>query len=55
MDPVRVSDVAKPKRQDNRRHGRFALRSAANLSVVGVYRDLSNEYDISDDREKGCF
>src|SRR4051812_35992377 len=51
----RAIDVANLKREVNRRHGRFALRSAATLPLVGVYRDFSNEYDICDVRGKMCF
>jgi DNA polymerase V len=51
----RADLVAKLKREVNRRHGRFAVRSAATLPLVGVYRDPSNEYDICDVRGKMCF
>jgi hypothetical protein len=43
------------KREINERHGRFALRSAATLPLVSVYRDSANEYDICDVRGKVCF
>jgi DNA polymerase V len=54
-DGGRAELVAKLKREVNRRHGRFAVRSAATLPLVGVYRDPSNEYDICDVRGKICF
>jgi nucleotidyltransferase/DNA polymerase involved in DNA repair len=54
--PGRLSDaVAQLKREINARHGRFALRSAATLPLVGIYRDAANEYDICDVRGKLCF
>jgi DNA polymerase V len=51
----RAEAVARVKREVNGRHGRFALRSAATLPLVGVYRDPSNEWDICDVRGKMCF
>jgi nucleotidyltransferase/DNA polymerase involved in DNA repair len=51
----RAEAVARLKREVNARHGRFALRSAATLPLVGVYRDPSNEWDICDVRGKMCF
>jgi nucleotidyltransferase/DNA polymerase involved in DNA repair len=54
--PAEPADsVARLKREVNARHGRFALRSAATLPLVGVYRDPANEYDICDVRGKFCF
>ena len=52
---VRAEAVARVKREVNERHGRFALRIAATLPLVGVYRDTSNEWDICDVRGKMCF
>ena len=54
-DGSRAEAVAHLKREVNRRHGRFAVRSAATLPLVGVYRDPSNGYDICDVRGKMCF
>jgi DNA polymerase V len=54
-DGSRAEAVARLKREVNRRHGRFAVRSAATLPLVGVYADPSNEYDICDVRGKMCF
>ena len=54
-DSTRVAAIAAMKRQINRRHGRFAVRSAATLPLVGIYRDASNEYDICYVRGKICF
>ncbi|MHC5543157.1 DNA polymerase Y family protein, partial [Singulisphaera rosea] len=51
----RAEAVARLKREINERHGRFVLRSAATLPLVGVYRDTSNGYDICDVRGKMCF
>jgi DNA polymerase V len=51
----RAEALARLKRDVNNRHGRFALRSAATLPLVGVYRDTSNEFDICDVRGKMCF
>jgi nucleotidyltransferase/DNA polymerase involved in DNA repair len=51
----RVEKVANLKREVNLRHGRFMLRSAATLPLVGVYGDKANEYDICDVRGKMCF
>lgn len=47
--------VAQIKRAVNDQHGRFQLRSAATLPLVGVYKDNSNQYDICDVRGKICF
>jgi nucleotidyltransferase/DNA polymerase involved in DNA repair len=47
--------LARLKREVNGRHGRFALRSAATLPLVQIYRDGSNGYDICDVRGKICF
>jgi nucleotidyltransferase/DNA polymerase involved in DNA repair len=52
---ARAEAVARLKREVNARHGRFALRSAATLPLVGVYRDPANEYDICDVRGKIYF
>jgi nucleotidyltransferase/DNA polymerase involved in DNA repair len=52
---ARAEAVARLKRAVNARHGRFALRSAATLPLVGVYRDPANAYDICDVRGKICF
>lgn len=52
---VRAEALAKLKREVNDRHGRFALRSAATLPLVGVYRDDTNDYDICDVHGKMCF
>jgi nucleotidyltransferase/DNA polymerase involved in DNA repair len=52
---ARAEAVARLKRAVNARHGRFALRSAATLPLVGVYRDPANEYDICDVRGKIYF
>jgi nucleotidyltransferase/DNA polymerase involved in DNA repair len=51
----RAEAIAAVKRAVNARHGRFALRSAATLPLVGVYRDKSNEWDICDVHGKMCF
>lgn len=51
----RAIAVANVKRAVNERHGRFVLRSAATLPLVGVYRDPANGYDICDVRGKICF
>jgi hypothetical protein len=51
----RATAVARLKRQVNTRIGRVALRSAATLPLVGIYKDRSNEYDICDVRGKICF
>jgi hypothetical protein len=47
--------IAAVKREVNARHGRFALRSAATLPLVGVYANKSNEWDICDVKGKMCF
>ncbi|WP_422927027.1 hypothetical protein [Singulisphaera sp. PoT] len=52
---TRAEALAKLKREVNARHGRFVLRSAATLPLPGVYRDLSNGYDICDVHGKTCF
>ncbi len=54
-DGRRAEALARLKREINARMGRFALRSAATLPLVGVYRDVSNSYDICDVRGKICF
>lgn len=51
----RAATLARLKHEVNMRIGRFALRSAATLPLVGIYRDPSNEYDICDVRGKICF
>lgn len=51
----RAEAVAELKRYVNRRHGRFALRSAATLPLAAIYRDRANSYDICDVRGKMCF
>jgi DNA polymerase V len=51
----RAAAVAAVKREVNRRHGRFALRSAATLPLASIYRDRSNGYDICEVRGKICF
>jgi hypothetical protein len=51
----RAEAIPAVKRVVNARHGRCALRSAATLALVGVYRDPSNEWDICDVRGKMCF
>jgi nucleotidyltransferase/DNA polymerase involved in DNA repair len=51
----RAEAVARLKRQVNARHGRFALRSAATLPLVDIYKDAANSYDICDIRGKFCF
>jgi DNA polymerase V len=38
--------IARLKREVNRRHGRFTLRSAATLALPGVYRDPASACDI---------
>jgi hypothetical protein len=43
------------KQAVNDKHGRFALRSAATLSLRPIYRDPANGYDICDVRDKICF
>jgi len=57
FDPpgTRSSAVAALKRAVNDRHGRFALRSAATLPLVDLYKDGANSYDICDVRAKICF
>lgn len=52
---TRAEALARLKREVNARHGRFVLRSAATLPLPGVYRDLSNGYDICDVHGKTCF
>ena len=47
--------VSTLKREVNERHGRFVLRSAATLPLVGAYGDASNGHDICDLRGKMCF
>lgn len=47
--------LARIKHDVNRRHGRFALRSAATLPLVGIYADQANQHDICDIRDKFCF
>jgi DNA polymerase V len=42
-DSTRVEVIAALKRESDMRHGRFAVRSAATLPPVGIYRDRSNE------------
>ena len=54
-DGSRAETLARLKQAINRRHGRFVIRSAATLPLVGIYRDASNEYDICDVRGKMCF
>lgn len=51
----RAQALARLKRDVNDRHGRFALRSAATLSLNAIYRDAANSYDICDVRGKICF
>jgi DNA polymerase V len=51
----RSEKLATLKREVNRRHGRFMLRSAATLPLTSVYRDDANGYDICDVRGKICF
>jgi nucleotidyltransferase/DNA polymerase involved in DNA repair len=51
----RAEAVARLKREVNERHGRFALRSAATLPLVSVYRDAANDFDICDVKGKTCF
>jgi nucleotidyltransferase/DNA polymerase involved in DNA repair len=59
FDPPGAADraeaVAVLKETVNRRHGRFALRSAATLPLVEVYADRANGFDICDVRGKFCF
>ncbi len=50
-----AATVAQVKHDVNRRHGRFALRSAATLPLAGIYADQANQYDICDIRDKFCF
>ena len=47
--------LAEVKRAINAKVGRFAVRSAATLPLVEVYRDDANGYDICDVRGKVCF
>jgi hypothetical protein len=47
--------IASVERDAIARHGRFALRNAATLPLMGVHRDPSNEWDICDIRGKICF
>jgi hypothetical protein len=51
----RAEAIARLEREVNARHGRIALRSAATLPVVSIYRDTSNQYDICDVHGKMCF
>ncbi|MEW4568206.1 nucleotidyltransferase [Tautonia sp. JC769] len=51
----RAESVARLKELINHRHGRFALRSAATLPLVEIYRDSANGFDICDIRGKFCF
>lgn len=51
----RAEAIARLKHDVNRRHGRFALRSAATLALAAVYHDTANSYDICDVRGKMCF
>jgi nucleotidyltransferase/DNA polymerase involved in DNA repair len=52
---TRAEAVAQLKREINRRHGRFILRSGATLPLPEIYRDPANGYDICDIRGKSCF
>ncbi len=57
-DPISVKQaetLVTTKREINRRHGRFALRSGATLPLVSLYQDKVNDYDICDIRDKSCF
>jgi hypothetical protein len=51
----RSEAIAKVKREVNRRHGRFVIRSGATLPLGEVYRDAANSFDICDVRGKICF
>lgn len=51
----RGEDLARVKHEVNEKVGRFALRSAATLPLVGIYADPANGYDICDVRGKVCF
>ena len=51
----RTDRLAAVKREINSTQKRFAIRSAATLPLVEVYRDKTNEYDICDIRGKVCF
>jgi hypothetical protein len=51
----REERIAALKKGVNEVHGRFALRSAATLPLLEVYRDPANEFDICDVRGKACF
>jgi DNA polymerase V len=51
----RAEAIASLKREVNARHGRIALRSAATLPLVSIYRHTSNEHDICDVHGKTCF
>lgn len=42
-------------RSVNAKHGRFTVRSAATLPLVGIYNDSANNYDICDIYGKTCF
>jgi hypothetical protein len=43
------------KQAINRKHGRFALRSAATLPLAPIYADGASGYDICDVQGKMCF
>jgi DNA polymerase V len=51
----RAEAIARLKRDVNRWHGRFALRSGATLPLGPIYRDAANDFDICDIRGKACF
>jgi len=53
-DP-RLDALAKTKREINRMHGRWKLRSGATLWANEFYHDRSNEFEICDIHGKFCF
>lgn len=53
-DP-RLDALAKTKREVNRMHGRWKLRSGATLWANEFYHDRSNEFEICDIHGKFCF
>jgi DNA polymerase V len=52
---ARAEAIARLKHEVNAKHGRFAIRSGATLSLAPIYRDTANNYDICDVRGKTCF
>jgi hypothetical protein len=51
----RAEVIAAVKREVNRKHGRFVLRSGATLPLREAYADPSQSFDICDVHGKMCF